>query len=253
MTKAKKTARLLRWTLLVIWLLSLSCGIYWILAPLWDGGAGLIGTPLVAFLGPLFPLLGESEGSWTYFLSATIYLTFFFLTQWFFLCPNRIWKITPQANPRPMKRSAIAAAFAVTLLSVALLYTLLDLLPEAEFNDTPPFFSSAGNFAIKHIFLLIPLILWFFWSVIFCIYWRQPDRHTPITRILRALFAGSILELFVAIPVYATHQEDCYCARGSYTGLLFGSTALIWAFGPGVYLLFLKEKNRREKLIENNT
>ena len=67
-------------------------------------------------------------------------------------------------------------------------------------------------------------------------------------RIIRGLIAGSILELFVSIPIFVTRQDDCYCARSSYTGLVFGATALLWAFGPGVLLLFLREKRRIEGL-----
>jgi len=55
---------------------------------------------------------------------------------------------------------------------------------------------------------------------------------------------------FVSVPVYATRQDDCYCARGSYTGLVFGATVLLWAFGPGVFLLFVREKRRTEKLLD---
>ncbi len=65
---------------------------------------------------------------------------------------------------------------------------------------------------------------------------------------IRGLIGGSVLELFVAIPVYATRQDDCYCARGSYAGVIFGGTVLVWAFGPGVLFLFAREKERRKKL-----
>jgi hypothetical protein len=71
-----------------------------------------------------------------------------------------------------------------------------------------------------------------------------------VARLIRGLIAGSVLELFVAVPIYATRQEECYCARGSYAGLVFGTTILLWAFGPGVFLLFVKEKHRREKLLD---
>jgi hypothetical protein len=77
-----------------------------------------------------------------------------------------------------------------------------------------------------------------------------------VGRVIRGLIAGSVLELFVAVPIYATRQDECYCARGSYAGLVFGTTVLLWAFGPGVFLLFVKEKHRREKLLdfeENNS
>jgi hypothetical protein len=248
MIKAKKTAALFRWLLLVMWVLCLGWGIWWILAVLLDKGAGLGGTPTAAFPLPLLPVLKEAD-KLGYILFVAIYLAFFFLSQWFFLCPGRIWKIKVHAEGRPMKRSAIAAAFAVALLSVGLFYALLDLLPGATFNEEPPYFSCV-YFSYHYILILIPLALWCFWSVIFCIYWRQSDHYTWVGKVLRALIGGTILELFVSIPIYVTRQEDCYCIRGSYTGLVFGATVLLWAFGPGVFLLFIKEKRRREKLLD---
>jgi hypothetical protein len=145
-----------------------------------------------------------------------------------------------------MKLSAISAAFAIALLSIGLLYSMLDLLPEVTFDNKPYF--SCEWFSLHYILLLIPLTLWCFWSVIFCIYWRQSDHYTWVGKVLRALIAGTILELFVSIPIFATRQDDCYCAKGSYAGIIFGATVLLWAFGPAVFLLFLREKRRIEKL-----
>ena len=248
MIRAKKTAFLVRWLLLVLWVSCLGLGIWWILRVLWDEGAGLTGNPESAFLGPLYPVLGGLD-KLGYILFVPIYLAAFFLSQWFFLRTRQTWKIKAQSQGRPMKASAIAAAFAVALLSVGLLYSLLDLLPEAEFGDGPSYFSCAW-FSLNFILLLIPLAIWCFWSVVFCIYWRQSDHYTWVGKVLRALIAGSVLELFVSIPIYVTRQDDCYCARGSYTGLVFGATALLWAFGPGVFLLFIREKRRTEKLLD---
>ncbi|MHC4409176.1 MAG: FmdB family zinc ribbon protein [Planctomycetota bacterium] len=72
-----------------------------------------------------------------------------------------------------------------------------------------------------------------------------------LIRILRALIAGTVLELLVAAPVHAAcyKRDDCYCTRGSYTALVFGGTALFWVFGPGVFLLYLRERKRRGRLL----
>ena len=211
---------------------------------LFEFGAGLAGTPSMAFLGPLSHLIEDWE-SCGYLLFVFIYLAFFFMTQWFFLRPRHIWKVRLEATGRPMKRSAIAAAFAITLLSMGLLYSILDLFSEDFFGE----FSSIHP-VLGCLFLLIHLFLWCFWSVIFCIYWRQSEHYTWVGRVIRGLIAGSVLELFVAVPVYATRQEDCYCARGSYASLIFGATVLLWAFGPAVFLLFIREKQRRDKLLD---
>jgi len=68
--------------------------------------------------------------------------------------------------------------------------------------------------------------------------------------LIRALVAGSVLETVVAIPVHiwATRQHGCYCERGTYTTLVLSGTLLLWAFGPGIVLLYLRERYRRERL-----
>jgi hypothetical protein len=143
-----------------------------------------------------------------------------------------------------MKRAAVGAAFAATLVSIGLLYSVMDLF-------SGKFVIDMGTALLSYAFLLIPLALWCFWSVIFCVYWRQSDSYTWAGRIIRGLIAGSVLELIVAVPVYATRQEECYCARGSYAGLVFAGTVLLWAFGPGILILFAREKQRREQLLEH--
>jgi hypothetical protein len=62
-----------------------------------------------------------------------------------------------------------------------------------------------------------------------------------------ALLVGSILELLVATGVYVwkTDEDNCWCARGSYTALVFSATAMLWAFGPGLLFLFLREARYR--------
>jgi len=244
MTHAQKIASRLRWFLLILWLLCLLGGIVWLIGFLFEFSAGLGGTPAMAFLGPLLYLIKDLE-SCGYLLLVFIYLAFFFMSQWFFLRPRHIWKVRLESTGRPVKRSAIAAAFAITLLSAGLLYSILDLFSGGFFDDSSSITPIWGC-----LFLLIPLFLWCFWSVIFCIYRRQSDHYTWAGRVVRGLIAGSVLELFVAVPVYATGQDDCYCARGSYAGLVFGGTVLLWAFGPGVFLLFIREKQRREKLLD---
>ena len=245
MTRAKRIACRLRWVLLVLWVLCLSCGVLWLFRVLFSE-VGLIGGPSIAILGPLYYLIDDLDGTGALLLNI-IYVGLFFATQWFFLCPREVWKVKVRPAGRPMKRAAVAAAFAITLLSIGLLYSVLDLFSDSIFDDLLNSSSTISSI-IQLIFLIIPLVLWCFWSVIFCIYRRQSERYTWAGRVIRGLIGGSVLELFVAIPIYVTRQDDCYCARGSYAGLVFGATVLLWAFGPGVFLLFIREKQRREKL-----
>jgi len=247
MTRAQKTAFRLRWILLVLWILCLAFGLFWlIVGTLYQKfTVGLAGTPSVVVLGPLLDMIEDPEMG-VRILAVIIYLGLFLLTQWLFLCPRHIWKMKLEPTGRPMKQAAIGVGFAVMLLSVGLLYSLIDLAkPVGESGDVGMW-----------VFFLIPVALWCFWSFIFWVYWRSGDYYTWAGRVIRGLITGSVLELFVAVPIYATRQDECYCARGSYAGLIFGATVLLWAFGPGVFLLFVKEKHRREKLLdfeENNS
>ena len=245
MTQAQKIACRLRWVLLVLWILCFAAGCLYVLNVF--GMAGIIVTPAIALFGFFLPSDGGSDKSVLVF--NLIYIGLFVLTQWLFLSPRQLWKIKVKPSGRPMKRAAVGAAFAATLISIGLLYSVIDLFSEkAAYNMGDP--SQTKPALLRYAFLLIPFVLWCFWSVIFCIYWRQSDTYTWAGRIIRGLIAGSVLELFVAVPVYATRQDECYCARGSYAGLVFGGTVLLWAFGPGILILFAREKQRREQLLD---
>ena len=132
MTRAQKISFRLRWFLLVLWILCFACGVLWVIAgTLFEKfSMGLLGTPSMGFFGPLFFLSEIFEGS-EYLgriLCVIIYLGVFLMTQWLFLCPRRVWKMKLEPAGRPMKRAAIGVGFAVMLLSVGLLYSVLDLV-----------------------------------------------------------------------------------------------------------------------------
>jgi hypothetical protein len=245
MTRAKRIAISLRWILLSFWVLCLVCGLIWLFGVYFDFGAGMYGTPAIVLFGPFYQIFDieifDNAGEWKYVPIVLIYTGLFFFTQWLFLSPRKLWKIKTRITGRPMKKAAIGAAFVIAILFAGLGYSILDLF-SIEILYPPP------SKILEYLLISVPLMLWVFWSIIFCVYFRQVDYYTWAGRIIRGLVAGSVLELFVSIPIFATRQDDCYCARGSYAGIVFGATVLLWAFGPGVFLLFLREKHRIEKL-----
>ena len=161
-----------------------------------------------------------------------------------------------------MKRAVFGASLMAALLTIGALVTLLELpgwwqeLLESDWWKLSQFVPSAfwpGLVALA--------IAWLIWSVIFYIYWRRGDRYTQLHRMTQGLIAGSILNFMVSLavqiatgpannqPVNPSKGEDCYCARGSYTGLVFAGTVLLWAFGPGIVLLFARERYRKSLLM----
>ena len=239
MTRAQTTAYRLRWLILIVGLLAFGAGVWWIVgAPPLDE-VGLAGTP-----GTFLPVNLRNDLDIP--VNGGIFLGVFLLMQWFFLRPRQGWSFRVTAIGRPMRSSVIAAAFMAMLLSVGLILTLLEAMRQPTLQD-----SDDAYLAYMTFYWGVMVLLWLGWAAVFWRYWQQGDRYTWMGKVLRGLIAGSALELFIATAVYAWNprKEDCYCARGSYTGLVFGGTVLLWAFGPGIVLLFLREKYRRNKLM----
>lgn len=146
---------------------------------------------------------------------------------------------------RPLRSSVIAAGMIAMLLTTGLIALLLELL-----NWWEPVVEGEGNWARVAIWGAM-LIMWGIWTWIFFVYWKQGDRYTQLGKMIRGLLAGTAIETIVAVPVHiwAARQRDCYCCRGSYTTLILAGTVLIWVFGPGIVLLYMREKYRRAKLL----
>ena len=244
MTRSKICAYRFRWAILLV---GLSC---WVVAAWWvvfpDDDAkrwGLVGTPMM-WGSWVCDRLGVIEGDGRAMVDGCLVIGVVLLLQWLFLAPRRGWAVEMTAVSRPMKRSILAAGFMAMLLTAGVIAGVLEFL-----GWWRNYFERESD-AFVHWAVMI--VLWGLWSAVFFVYWRQGDRYTQWGRMIRGLLAGSVLELLIAAPIQAFYhnRSNCYCARGSYTGLVFGATVVLWAFGPGVVLLFLREKYRRQRLLD---
>ena len=244
MTRNQNIAYRLRWLILIVGLLCLAAGVWWVVvAPPLEHGAGTIGTLPHAALHSVTSLVGidDVEEPWI----GVPYLGVFLVTQWLFLRPRKGLAVRIMSVGRPMKLAVVAAAFIAMLLTAGMVATLLEM-PNRWYNDWN---FPENKFLTFALFCGIPMIVWLVWSVIFFVYWRQGDHYTQMGKMIRGLLGGSVLELIAATAIYVWNpqKEDCYCARGSYTGLVLGGTVALWCFGPGIVLLFMREKYRRHK------
>jgi len=240
MTKAQKMAYRLRHIILVAGILFTTAGIIWAIIPLFtdvDDFAGLFGTVLI-----IHQLATDSELA--YGINVVIVLGLLLLAQWAFLRPGKGWKVRMDTVGRPLKTSVFAAGVVAMLLTVGFVALLLELP-----NWWEGIMEVESYWGIACVWITM-LIIWGIWSLIFFVYWRQGDRYTQSGRMIRGLVTSSILEIIIAVPVHiwATRQRECYCCRGTYTTLVLSATVLIWAFGPGIMLLYMREKRRVEKL-----
>ena len=264
MTRGQRAARWGRRSLLVTGVLLLLAGLTWVVFPLVAGrqAVGLLGV--IGF---------NSESSVVYAAVLMVYLGLFFCTQWFFLRPRKQWTMRQTLAGRPMKRSIFSAALIASLLSVGVAATLLEIpdwwrysvssdwVPGQQLGVATPAPADGSASPTRRDVddvefrtwpgLLAIAIAWSLWAFLFWRYWRAGDRYTQLTRMIRGLLVGSILEVFIATTVHAFtyRRDDCYCCRGSYTGLVFGGTALLWVFGPGLILLYKRERYRQRLLV----
>jgi len=87
---------------------------------------------------------------------------------------------------------------------------------------------------------------WVWWAIVFARYAFASRTAAAYRKLLDRLIAGSIAELLVAVPchVYVRHQDKCCAGFGTFLGLATGLCVLTFAFGPGVFFLFLARARR---------
>ena len=83
---------------------------------------------------------------------------------------------------------------------------------------------------------------WIVWAFIFGFYTGGRQPATFMSRTTRFLIGGSILELLVAVPTHVIARAKNYCCAGWLTvwGLGLGVSVMLFAFGPGVFALFVR-------------
>jgi hypothetical protein len=198
----------------------------------------LLGLAVLATCGAVFAMTAGTEGDPWGFLLAAIFLA----TQFLFLGPRRNWVIHLSTKARPMKRAAIGGAAAAAAMSFAVFATLAEV------------FDTWEDFADRFFpFIWFVIVLWLFWSLIFWIYWRGGDRFGWLSRMVRRLLIGSLVELVTAVSVQicVPDRYGCWCARGSFFGIVVSAAVMVWTFGPAVALVFLAERVRARRAAAN--
>jgi hypothetical protein len=123
-------------------------------------------------------------------------------------------------------------------------WSMTTAIPTTAPAPPPPAFSWRTD--VPWMMIGIVLVAWAFWFLIFALVgggeWRE-----RFGRMYRVLISGTILELLITIPidVQVRRRTSCYCGEGTFYSLAIGLTAVLWAFGPGVAILFLVRRHQR--------
>lgn len=171
-------------------------------------------------------------------------LTGFLLLQAVFLWGGgRVRLRKRRVQYRRMMLSLFIFAGFMGLLSYGFLLTFLELINRS--NPGGVLEEYLGSF-----FWRMLMGTWLLWMAVGLAAVRSTSHHGALSRLVAVLLSGSWIEFTVALPVeLATRPrtQDCPCASGSWLALLICVSVLLWAVGPALFLLYLREQRLSER------
>jgi len=152
-----------------------------------------------------------------------------------------------KGRPKPQRAiwvPVITSAFLFTILFLGFVVSVAASIWGDDVGSTTP----VSTLAI----LGLIVFSWAIWAIVFYRFGHIVDRESFVEKITRSLIKGSIVELLVAIPchIIVRHKNEC-CAPGlTFFGIAAGLVIMAFAFGPGIFFLFLKRFRKLQPKIE---
>lgn len=151
---------------------------------------------------------------------------------------------TAHERPKPRRGiwlTAIAAGFLYTLLLFGVIISLLSVI----FEDDWP------EWGVWMLLGLLPLN-WLVWLAVFRLFAKNTDPQNYLKRVLKWLIRGSILELLIAVPshIIVRHKDACCAHMTTAAGIAAGLAVIFFAFGPGLYYLYMERINSKKPSTE---
>lgn len=182
-------------------------------------------------------------------------------SQIIFLLPLLLLRLRP-GRPRSLGWSIMLASLVAAMLTVGLAMALMSLvqLLGGWVNDwgAPLYF---GLFAIvidpsemdrltfdgELAFILAVACLfvsWILWGILISLFMRRGQPLNRLRRLVGLLFAGTLIELVLILPLEAMvrRRTSCFCETGSFQALLGGFVAALWLLGPMAFLILLRRR-----------
>ena len=251
MTRCSRTPLLLFvllvWSLLTAMLGTLLTALIYI--PWFDGNDGPASSML--------ELLSMWWDSPAYWIHIAVIVPLLVGTQVLFLLPVAPVELRV-GTVRSLRGSIVIAGLVAATLTVSLCMALAALV-QLIFGGIDAFgfilFSGLDGVAFIHpqLYLqwggLIPLacllVSWLLWSLAIGVFVRRGQPTTRMSRLTGILFAGSLLEVVLILPLEAMvrRRADCYCTTGSFQGLVGGCVAALWLLGPMACMLLFKRRS----------
>jgi hypothetical protein len=91
---------------------------------------------------------------------------------------------------------------------------------------------------------------WILWSILLIIFAKRRNKDaSPLVKLTSWLFAGSLVEFLLSIPlvIMVNRRSSCYCETGSFLALVASFVAAFWLFGPFMLILLFWRKRPWQK------
>ena len=173
----------------------------------------------------------SGELFWTIFVIAITFIS----QAVFILIPGTINLCRP-IRRRRLVAPVIIASLMMTVLIIALFVSIIELL------------NIGGASWLNYVSFLIIGLSWIGWGIVFFIRYKETERYKALKGLISTMIAGSLIELLAAIPshIIVSRRPGCFVGIGTACGIGGGIMVMLWAFGPGIILLFLREKRKAE-------
>ncbi|MBN1384827.1 MAG: hypothetical protein JW983_08105 [Elusimicrobia bacterium] len=212
----KINMKVLRWILLGLYI-AVIIGLF---------GMAYAGKDL-AFLDPLATLKGKPF--WTFFVFAIT-----IISQLLFIFGIGTIDLCRPVRRRRLIAPVIIVSFMMAILVVALYFSMIELV-ELKIDNEHWF---------EYSFFIVMGLSWIIWGIIFFIKYKDIERYKVLKKLISTVIAGSLIELLAAVPshIIVSRRPGCFVGILTACGISGGIIVMLWAFGPGIIFLFLREK-----------
>ena len=179
-------------------------------------------------------VLSQLVQSESYRLSFAIALGVIVLTQVVFLLGAGTIELCRPIRKRRLLLPILIAAGLMTLLVAGCAVAMIELCKAKSFPQPE--------------WLWLTLV-WVVWAFVFFMHCRRLERWEVLKRLVQFVLAGSLVDLLASVPAHLVviRRPGCLVGLGTAAGIAAGVCAMFWAFGPGIVLLFFRERHQAER------
>jgi hypothetical protein len=210
-------------------------------------GSALLDDPFISGWTNRLHLL--SSGDIVY--SFTVVVAFLALQALFLWGGGRIRLESKPTRFRKVGHSLIVFATLMFVVTAGIVESFAEIGGEVvDVGSLSPFAPAPSSNIVRFLPILVLIAIWSCWLLIGWFALRHVDNPTALSRLIGILLAGSWIEFSAALPIHiGTRRPDdnCPCISLSWLAVIAGAPIIVWAIGPGLYLLYLQQKHIEQR------